>query len=369
MRFLSAAFLLALCLSCNKEAGEVKYGKVAEEAGPWTYKTPSSKSLALNVEVMSLAGFPGDFSGNDGFGSYASFASAYSATTDGTYIYVIEASAIRRVDPLTEEVVTIAGDPGAGGSLDGIGDAALLENTMMTTSDGQYVYFNQLYCVRSMNIATRSVETVAGNCAVGAYLDGVGTAARFSGLMGIATDGVSLYVSDDSLTIRKIDIATKQVTTFAGANTLGGYSDGVGTAARLGLMGALALDEKFLYMGDYQNNLIRKIDLTTRYVKTIAGDGSEPSGHVDGVGRYARFTDPFALTVDKDNIYVAGNGCAIRKINKATSMVTTIAGASGTCGASTNGIGLAARFTGIYSLVNDGKNLFVLESYVLRKIK
>ena len=47
--------------------------------------------------------------------------------------------------------------------------------------------------------------------------DGTGTSARFSGPMGIASDGINLYVADTSNNkIRKITISTGEVTTLAG---------------------------------------------------------------------------------------------------------------------------------------------------------
>ena len=61
--------------------------------------------------------------------------------------------------------------------------------------------------------------------------DGVGTNATFSEPYGITTDGTNLYVSDMSNhTIRKLIIATGEVTTLAGSGSEG-CQDGSGTNA------------------------------------------------------------------------------------------------------------------------------------------
>src|ERR1017187_4391770 len=95
------------------------------------------------------------------------------------------------------------------------------------------------------------------------------TFASFGWIRAIATDGNNLYVADASgVTIRKIEVATGQVTTIAGSDKQG-YADGVGTAALFGLVSDLATDGKVLYAADIVNQKIRKIDLANGQVTTL----------------------------------------------------------------------------------------------------
>jgi hypothetical protein len=102
--------------------------------------------------------------------------------------------------------------------------------------------------VRRIDIATRAVTTVAGNTVSGvgtngALVNGVGTFASFSGPLCLALDlsGTNLYVADYSNNvIRAIALATRQVTTFVGSGAAG-YADGLGAAVLLNKAQAVAV--------------------------------------------------------------------------------------------------------------------------------
>ena len=84
-----------------------------------------------------------------------------------------------------------------------------------------------------------SVTTLAGS-GVSGYLDGIGTAASFSGPYGmdVSSDGKSLYVADWlNFCVRKINIETAEVSTLAGSCGSEGFVDGTGTAARFRYVG------------------------------------------------------------------------------------------------------------------------------------
>ena len=66
-------------------------------------------------------------------------------------------------------------------------------------------------------------------------------------------------------------------------------------------------------MAEYGNHLIRKIVISTGVVTTVAGTGS--SGSANGTGTSASFYSPRAITTDGTNLYVAEYGNhLIRKI-------------------------------------------------------
>ena len=130
--------------------------------------------------------------------------------------------------------------------------------------------------------------------------DGIGAAARFGWPGGVVLDGVgNLFVADFNFhTIRKIELATGAVTTLAGTSWNGGGANGTGTAARFINPTGVAVDGAGnAYIADTDTSSIRKIVLATGAVTTLAGIEYLP-GSYDGSGTEARFNKPQAVAVD-----------------------------------------------------------------------
>jgi len=148
---------------------------------------------------------------------------------------------------------------------------------------------------------TNSVTTFAGTPL---SVDGIGTSARFNRPIGITSDGTNLYVADTmSHTIRKIVISTGATSTIAGTPGCPGSSDGVGAAAKFNEPRGITTDGTNLYIADYFNNLIRKLDIATGAVTTLAGTIGV-SGATDGTGTDAKFYWPVGITTDGSSLYV-----------------------------------------------------------------
>ena len=215
------------------------------------------------------------------------------------------------------------------------------------------------------------VTTFAGTAGSSGSSDGTGTAALFNSPSAVTTDGTNLYVADSgNNTIRKIVISTGMVTIFAGSsNGDSGSTDGIGTTALFNHPSGITTDGTNLYVADYGNHTIRKIVIATGEVTTLAGTAGS-SGSADGTGTAALFNNPLGIASDVNDVYVADSGNhTIRKIVIATGEVTTLAGTAGSSG-SADGTGTAALFNNPADIASDGTNLYIADSgnHTIRKI-
>ncbi|RMH34871.1 MAG: hypothetical protein D6690_09945 [Nitrospirae bacterium] len=144
-------------------------------------------------------------------------------------------------------------------------------------------------------------------------------------------EGVAVYIADMlNHRIRRVDLATGIITTLAGTGQAKWKGDG-GPAreAALNEPVALALDRarRQLYVADQSNNRVRVIDLTTGIITTIAGTG-EAAYTGDGPALEVALAGPSGLALDAvGHLYIADtfNG-RIRKLDTDTGMLETALG-------------------------------------------
>jgi len=264
-------------------------------------------------------------------------------------------------------ITTVAGSI-VGSYGDGNGTSASFREPWYITKDGDNLYvtdhFNHI--IRKIAISTRDVTTLAGTPLVSGQTDTIGTAASFDTPSGITTDGTALYVADTgNHTIRKIDLATADVTTLAGLADAPGSADGIGGAARfqqpMGIVSAPT--GSLIYVADYVNHTIRTVDKYTGEVKTLAG-AAGLTGSTDGIGAAARFRFPAGLATDGTSLYVADNvNSTIRKVDMATGAVTTLAGSAGDAGFNDT-TGSSSRFNHPFGVAWDDttRSLYVADT-------
>jgi len=125
---------------------------------------------------------------------------------------------------------------------------------------------------------TSSITTVAGNGMQGLSGDtGPAISASLDSPQGLAVDSANnLYIADThNHRIRKLDLTTGIITTVAG--TTPGFSgdNNLATSAKLNLPTALAFDATGdLYLADTGNHRIRKI-ASSGVITTVAGTGTQ----------------------------------------------------------------------------------------------
>lgn len=256
---------------------------------------------ALKVNVSQFAG---NLPGAAGFKNATSVSATFNhpqdiTTPDGKTFYVIDYnnSAIRVINP-DVYVSTLLDENKLNISLNA---------AQGITADGTSLYVAETasHVIRQIDIQTGKSTIFAGTLGASGAIDAVGTAAKFNSPTGITTDGTNLYVADSgNHTIRKIQISSQAVTTLAGFAGNLGTSDGVFTNARFNAPFRLTTDGSKLYVTDLNNRTVRSVQIATGEVVTIAGNSNLTAAQVDGNGTAALFYHPTAITTDGTNLYV-----------------------------------------------------------------
>ena len=195
---------------------------------------------------------------------------------------------------------------------------------------------------------------------------------------GIAIDrGGNIFVADRlNRRVRRIDAANGTITTLAGAGEAVYSGDG-GAAAQAGLAEpnglALDADERHLYIADVADHRVRIVDLSSGTIATFAGTGKPEHGGDDGPAAAARIFGARAVKLGPDGtIYILERqGSSLRAVDPTTGVITTIAGTTGRGYSGDGGPALAAVFDAPKEMAiePDGNILIVdTENHAIRLI-
>lgn len=221
--------------------------------------------------------------------------------------------------------------------LNGLGVAS---PTGMSVDTAGNLYLAEQGRVRRIDLNTGEVATLV----VGpgqAVMDG-DTARSYSYDVKLDSAG-NLYWSDTAAhKVKRMDAATGAISVIAGTGD-NGYSGDGGSAfnAALSLPTGLAVDGFALYIADAGNHTVRRVDLITGMIITIAGTGFEGTSVDGGKAAEAKLSSPNGIAVDNaGNIFVSEMGShRIRRVNGAGGVISTVAG---TGSAGYNGDGITA---------------------------
>lgn len=291
-----------------------------------------SMSTPSNPTVETIAGTPGVPGKQDGVGIEARFNTMTGIATDGTYLYVSDASnhAIRRIHPLTKQVEVFAGILGTPGDVDGTGTAARL------SSPRGIIYLNnELYFVDAAGLVKKAtldgtVSVVAGTRGALGHVNSTLLTSRFSNMYSLTTDGTNLYaVEAGNRTVRKIDLAGNAVTTLAGNYSninLPGNNDGDSGNNSLESPMGIEWVNGNLWIAEQNSHVVRKLDLTNPanpVLSTILGKTMEGQLQ-DGIGTNARLLTPRSLFYDISSNVVfvmSRHGSTISRVNPSSLQV------------------------------------------------
>jgi len=232
-----------------------------------------------------------------------------------------------------------------------------------------YVSNSRNNTIVAVDVVSHSITLVAGTNFQDGSNDGVGDTARFNSPDGMALVNRDLYVLDtNNSDLRKVNLDTRAVSTVAGTANISGTEDGHATAAHFNLPTQITTDGQNLYISDSGNNTIRRMSLADGMIKTIGGQAQQ-GGKQDGPATKSVFNGPSGIATDGKSVYVADTGNdAIRKIDLSSMTTSTIAG-TGEEG-SKDGSGAEAQFNNPGAMCLNGTTLYVMDgdNHAIRKI-
>lgn len=298
--------------------------------------------------ITTFAGTSPGYSGDGGLATAAQLNQPSGMALDAAgNVYIADSynNVIRKVAVNTGIITTFAGNGSAGYSGDG-GQATSAQlnapqSVAIDANNNLYIGDWNNSVIRKVNIASGIITTFAGTGVQGYSGDGgPAISAELNLCSSVALDNNgNVYISDDNNNvIRKVDNAGI-ITTFAGTGTCGYSGDG-GQASAAAICFPLGMQNDSygnLYISDIGNAVVRKIDIVTGIITTVAGNGTTGYSGDGGPATSAQLDANFDVTVDPDgNIYIADfNNNVIRKVNT-SGIISTYAG-NGTGGLSGDG--------------------------------
>ena len=333
----------------HRVAGTVGVGGYSGVGGPATAAViQNPQSVALDtfgnlyiadgdndvIQKVDTAGIITTIAGNGGRGYSGDGGPATNATLNsptglsldlaGNIYFADNGNNLVRVIDRTGIIKTVAGSYTLFGSYGGDGAPATnakLNHPYATAYDkGGNLFIADLSndVIRKVGLSG-IISTVAGTGVHGYSGDSsAATEAELLGPTGIAIDDTgSLFIADShNNVIRKVD-TFGIITTIAGSG-IGGYAGdgGPATAAQLNYPWSIGINNQGMYIADYGNSVIRKIN-TSGTISTVAGDGINGYSGDGGMAINARLNHPGGLAIDKYGNFYFGDvyDYVVRKID------------------------------------------------------
>lgn len=259
-------------------------------------------------------------------------------------IYIAESyrGRVRKVDAATGLVTTVA----SGLSLDA--------HAGLAVDDSGNVYVGE-------TASHRVIRVAAGGARTTLIEDIIAPA--------IAADASGIYIADSTRNrVLRIDPASGVIATVAGRGEgqAGDGDLGPATAANLSNPISLALDRSSnLFIVDFGNHRIRRVDAVTGIITTVAGTGGFETSGDNGPARAAGLAGPIAVTVDAGgNLFIADHkDHRIRRVDAATNVIAPIAGKGAPSYGGDHGPAREAALSTPHGVVVDRSgNLLILDS-------
>ncbi len=247
------------------------------------------------------------------------------------------------IDP-SSNVHTILGSSYGYSGMGGPASAAGIEypnGVCVDASGNYYVSDNYADAAYEVNGTTGIITNVCGHGAQGCTGDGgPGGAATMELPMGVAVDASgNIYIADyGNNRIRKVNAATGIVTTLTGG--IYGFSPNgtpASTCAWSSIQGVCVDGAGNVYISDAGNHVVRMIS-ASGLVRTVAGDGSAGYSGDGGLAFEAKLSSPAGLYINSArHLFICDqNTNVVRVVDFTTDKIYTLAG-TGTGGFSGDG--------------------------------
>jgi sugar lactone lactonase YvrE len=215
--------------------------------------------------------------------------------------------------------------------------------------------------VRRLDLATKRLSTVAGSGRRGYRGDGgLGAEAELNEPYEVRFDrhGNMLFVEMRNCVVRRVDRETGRISTLAGTGQPGFSGDG-GPAPKATLRDphSIALDsEGNLYIADIGNHRIRRVDAKTGAIETVAGNGEKKLPDDGARAKGGPIHGPRALYVAGKQLWIAlREGNSIWVMDLAGGTLRRVAGTGKKGYSGDGGQPLAATFNGPKGIALDAK--------------
>ena len=293
-------------------------------------------NIADSVFTCAGTGVAG-YSGNGAAATVATMHNPHGIALDaaGNIFFVDQYNdVVRKIDKVTGNISVVCGTGGPGYTGDNM---PALEANMEQPAGLCFDRAGNMYIadygnarVRKVNSVTGIITTIAGTGVAGFSGDNdLATSAKIAYPVSVCTDSSdNLYIADyGNNRIRKVDASSGIITTFAGTGVIGyGGDAGLATAAKLTQPTSVFMSTKGnLYIADYGNNVVRMVNPAGN-IYTIAGSGGYGYTGDHGPAINATFISPSAVCTDTaENIYIADEGnSAIRVVQKAADAINDL---------------------------------------------
>ena len=217
--------------------------------------------------------------------------------------------------------------------------------------------------------AQYTISTVAGNGGNGYNGDNIqATSAWLDTPNGVAVDDSgNIYIADaNNFRVRKVIVNSGLIITIAGTGIPGYNGDNIqATTAKLNGPNDVALDTLGnIYVAETGGCRIRKINKLTGIITTVAGNGT-PGFNGDNIAATsAELFDPTGIALDVlGNIYIAdADNNRIRKVSAFSGIITTVAG-NGIAGYNGDNIAAtSAKINGAFGIALDAsRNKYIAD--------
>ena len=276
--------------------------------------------LKTNIaKVVAGTGQKG-YSGDGGPAIKAQLNEPYEIRFDkaGNMLFVeMQNQLVRRVDAKTGNISTVAGTGEKGFSGDG-GPATKAtfsspHSIALDSNDNLYIADIANHRIRKVDAKTRLIETIAGNGEKQPPLAGQSAKGKpMIGPRALFIEGSTLWIAlREGHSVWRMDLSGGPLEHIAGTGKRGFTGDG-GQAKEATFDGpkgiALGAD-KCLYVVDTENHAIRKIDTATGLISTIAGSGPKQKGSSGdgGPATSATMDRPHGICIGADNAVYIGD--------------------------------------------------------------